>query len=208
MGVAAAGLSGPAIENPTPPRDRRVGERQLSVLRVARLVAGEVDALCLIRNISTGGMMIECFHPLAPGDRVTIELKSDRQLGATVRWVDAHHAGVSFDAPVEISKLLAHQDSSVRFGRGRSPRFERSASVRLLVNHRRLVGEVRNISLYGLCVAVHPVDLLHVDELVEVSLEGFDRLEGAVRWIGPGLVGLMFTRPLTYRQLQPWLQTH
>ena len=56
--------------------DRRTGERHLSLLRVGALVIGDRRELCLIRNISAGGMMIRPYSTVAVGTRVSVEVRS------------------------------------------------------------------------------------------------------------------------------------
>ena len=47
--------------------ERREDERYLSLLRVGAIVVDGRRELCLIRNISAGGMMIRAYSDLAPG---------------------------------------------------------------------------------------------------------------------------------------------
>src|SRR3712207_4374836 len=63
---------------PAPP-DRRRSTRHMRILRVGTLVLGSKRELCLIRNISAGGMMAHVYSPVALDQEVSIALKS-RQL--------------------------------------------------------------------------------------------------------------------------------
>ena len=48
-----------SLDGKTPePSGRRTGERHVSLLRVGSLMIADRRELCLIRNISAGGMMI------------------------------------------------------------------------------------------------------------------------------------------------------
>ena len=92
--------------------DRRSGERQISVLINAGLVHRGDDALCRIRNLSSGGVMIECGLPLkivwALLDIISIVV-----LGSGLYlWIARR--GVSMDGRLA---ALAQDDQAVRAGR-------------------------------------------------------------------------------------------
>jgi len=54
---------------PLPPclPERRNDERHMSLLRVGSLVIGDRRELCLIRNVSVGGMLIRAYSAIEPG---------------------------------------------------------------------------------------------------------------------------------------------
>ena len=55
--------------------ERRTGERHLSLLRVGSMKIGDRRELCLIKNISAGGMLIRAYCTVPLGCAVSIELK-------------------------------------------------------------------------------------------------------------------------------------
>jgi len=58
-----------SVETPGPP-ERRSTERFVSLLRVGALTIDGRRELCLIRNVSAGGMLIRPYSPLAVGTAV------------------------------------------------------------------------------------------------------------------------------------------
>src|SRR5688500_14525690 len=87
--------------------ERRGEERYLTLFRVGSpLVAGERQ-LCLIKNISTGGMLIRAYSDLTPGTALSVELKQGQHIDGTVSWIDGHSAGIAFDTRVDIVDLLS-----------------------------------------------------------------------------------------------------
>jgi len=59
------------------PDDRRVDERLIAMLRVAKLTdANGAEQLIRVRNVSAGGLMAEAGHPVRVGEAVSIELSS------------------------------------------------------------------------------------------------------------------------------------
>jgi hypothetical protein len=103
------------------PVQRRNSERHLSLLRVGSLLVGERRELCLIRNISAGGMMIRAYSRLRPGTRVAIELKQGDPVRGNVEWAKEDSVGVSFDAPIDVIGLISTPHSGPR---PRMPRVE------------------------------------------------------------------------------------
>ena len=77
--------------------DRRSDERYVSLLRVGAMVVEGRRELCLIRNISAGGLMAHVYSKLTPGQPVTIELKATQRAGGHVVWVRDANAGIQFE---------------------------------------------------------------------------------------------------------------
>ena len=183
--------------------ERRQGNRHVSVFRVGRLVCGDRDQLCVIRNISAGGVAIEANIVPAIGSRVTVELRSDRRLDATVRWSRPREAGVNFDAPIDVAAMLKEERPSILRLQPRAPRFIRHGAVHVAGTTESVDGVVANISING--VGIIGVADFQRDEAVVVSIEGLGAAHGVVRWNARGEIGVRLTRPLSYRALADWL---
>ena len=98
--------------------DRRSEERYLSLLRVGAMTVAGTRELCLIRNISAGGMMIRAYSHINVGTRLSIELKQGDAVSGIVQWVENGLTGVTFDSPIDVLGLLAS-------GTGPRPRLPR-----------------------------------------------------------------------------------
>ena len=97
-----------SLSDQTPdPVERRDGERYLTLFRVGSVMIEDRRELCLIKNISAGGMMIRPYCKLEPGASVSVELKRGEQIPGTVNWVRDDLAGVTFDEPIDVVELLA-----------------------------------------------------------------------------------------------------
>ncbi|HKC03221.1 MAG TPA: PilZ domain-containing protein [Sphingomicrobium sp.] len=181
--------------------DRRTGERHLSLLRVGTLTIGDRRELCLIRNISAGGMLVRAYCPIATGTRVTIELKQDEPIAGTARWIKGECVGVSFDRPIDVLSLLASSEDGPR---PRMPRVEIdcTAWVRVGANVHR--ARAVDISQGGLKIVFH--GLLPVKAEVVVSIAGLDPCPGMIRWNADGTCGITFNRVIPLPVLVAWLQ--
>lgn len=197
-----------ALAHPYPQEDefddRRVGARHISVLRVGRTVWGGVDQLCVVRNLSAGGLMFECLHPPAVGQHVTVELRSDKQMTGIVRWSKDSGAGIEFDAPVNVEHILREERGTLLRVRPRAPRFVRRGTVRLIPAEGDPVpGDIIDIAIGGL--SCRPEQPLKRGEPIVASIEGIGATNAELRWIKGDVVGVRFDKPLPWRAFQLWL---
>ena len=79
----------------------------MTLYRVGSILVEDRRELCLIKNISAGGMMIRLYCNIAEGTPLTIELKSGQPITGKISWVRDHHAGISFDEPVDVIDILS-----------------------------------------------------------------------------------------------------
>lgn len=110
--------------------DKRQSERHLTLLRVGILTVADRRELCMIRNISAGGMLIRSFCKLRKGTAVSIELKQGEHIPGKVSWIRDGCAGIQFDSPVDVVGLLT---ASMSGPKPRMPRVE----VRCIVSVRQ-----------------------------------------------------------------------
>ena len=103
------------------PVERRDDERYLTLFRVGTVMINDRRELCLIKNISSGGMMIRPYCKLAVGDKVSVELKRGEQIPGLINWVRQDSAGIEFNERIDVIELLA---TSMEGPRPRMPRVE------------------------------------------------------------------------------------
>lgn len=181
--------------------DRREDERYLTLFRVGSLILEGERQLCLIKNISAGGMLIRAYSDLAPGTRLSVELKEGQNVEGSVTWADGNTAGIEFGARIDIVELLS---GSADAARPRMPRIEIRcmASVR---QQSKVYGMVaRDISQGGM--KVESDGSLAIGSDVVVSLPGLAAIAGVVRWQAGGCYGIAFNRLLALTALVTWLR--
>lgn len=185
---------------PPAPLERRDGDRQLTLFRVGSLMIGEHRELCLIKNISAGGMMIRAYCTIEPGTRLSVELKCGESVDGTALWVKGDTVGLEFDEVVDVVELLA---TSMEGPRPRMPRIEVDcvAWIRDGADTHRV--EARDVSQGGLRVASDRT--LSVGGDVMVTLPGLPPVAGIVRWCNSGCYGLTFNKVLPLPLLVGWL---
>ena len=191
-----------SLSDRTPdPVERREGERFLTLFRVGTVMVEDRRELCLIKNISAGGMMIRPYCKLEAGMPLSVELKRGEQIPGIVNWVRGDSAGISFDKSIDVVELLA---SSMEGPRPRMPRIEVSCFATLREGASTYRMRACDISQGGLKLIGETV--IPVASDIVVSLPGLEPQRGVVRWNEGGQIGITFNRLLPLSDLVGWLQ--
>ena len=190
-----------APPEPAKQSDRRDGERLMTLYRVGSILVENRRELCLIKNISAGGMMIRLYCSVADGTPVTVELKSGQPINGKISWTKDQTAGVVFDQPVDVIDILSN---SMEGPRPRMPRIEVKchATVREGANMLRVA--VCDVSQGGLKIQTDTILPQGAD--VIVTLAGLEPQRGIACWNMNGFAGITFNRLLPLGELVVWLQ--
>ncbi len=104
-----AGAKGAAVQDP---KERRTAVR-VRVFLNARLVTTADELPVKIRDISTGGVMLESARPIPKGRDVILR-RGDTELFANIAWSDGTMCGLQFDEPLTAGELQSfiHQPAT------------------------------------------------------------------------------------------------
>ncbi|QLC25440.1 PilZ domain-containing protein [Parasphingopyxis algicola] len=185
----------------TPPQstDRRAGQRYMSVLQAGKIMTDTLQELCLIRNISSRGVMAEIFAPLETGTPVQIEFKAGAIVRGTVRWVEEGRAGIEFDENIDVHEVLAPHTGRMA---PRAPRLNIDSMARVMIGDVREKLQVFDISQGG--VKVESGMFLEPGLDVVVEIEGLPVRASVVRWVGGQYAGISFNRVMPLDQVAYW----
>lgn len=183
--------------------DRRDGQRHMTLYRVGSILVEDRRELCLIKNISAGGMMIRLYCSISEGTEVTIELKNSQPISGKISWVRDQNAGIAFDHPVDVFDILSN---SMDGPRPRMPRVETDGWATLRDGSNALTVRVRDISQGGVRVACETLIPQGTD--VVVGLAGLEPQPGIVCWCEGGFTGIAFNRLIPLGELTAWLHQH
>lgn len=181
--------------------ERRSGERHLTLFRVGSFLVEGRRELCLIKNISAGGMLIHAYCHLSSGTPLTIELKTGVQVSGSVSWTRDDNAGIEFDQPIDVLDILS---SSAGGPRPRMPRIEVTGSAKVRFDGRVYQARLCDISQGGTKLECHAPFEVNAD--VVVALPGLGPHAGVIRWIEHGVVGVTFNCMLSLGELVGWLK--
>jgi hypothetical protein len=191
-------------DSPPGPGSRRIGgDRHLTLFRVGSLILGEQRELCLIKNISAGGMMIRAYCDIRSAARVSVELKCGESVAGTVAWVNGENVGIEFDQPIDVVALLT---ASMEGPRPRMPRIEVSSLAWIRQGAQNYRVQACDVSQGGIKIATS-ADLA-VNAEVIVTLAGIEPQSGTIRWSDAGNYGITFNRLLSLPLLVGWIRGH
>ncbi len=186
---------------PPSPSDRREGSRHLTLFRVGAMTVNGRRELCLIKNISEGGMMIRPYCELAEGTSLIIELKSGYSVPCTVSWRRDGSVGVEFETPVDVVEIL----STTKHGpHPRMPRIAVDCFATVRDGGMVYRMRVHDVSQGG--VKLESTVIVEAGADLMVSLPGLDPQAAAVRWNADGYLGVTFNRLLPLADLINWLR--
>jgi hypothetical protein len=183
--------------------DRREGERHMTLYRVGSILIDERRELCLIKNISAGGMMVRLYCTSAIGTPVTIELKSGQPIQGKISWIRNQNAGVAFDQAIDVIDILS---STMDGTRPRMPRIETNCHATIREGANVLRVEACDISQGG--VKIRTDSILPQGADVVVTLPGLDAQAGITCWCANGFAGITFNRLMPLGELVTWLTMH
>lgn len=186
------------------PEDRVIEVPRLTTLRVGTIMLDGRKELCLIRNVSAGGLRAHVYSPVHEGQRVSFELKTNQQTSGTISWVRESSIGVQFDHQIDVEELLASQAGMRNGWQPRMPRIEVDRLGELRIGARIFPINSYDISQGGARIEIdHP---LKVGDQVVLTLEKLRPIAGTVRWYEDGRGGITFNQVLPFQELMTWLR--
>ena len=185
-----------------PAMERRSDDRsKVSVYRSAMLRWTGYEALCLIRNISPGGMMARLHTSLPPGEPVWVEIRSGHEIPGRIAWSADDMVGVQFEERIDVLEVL-HAPVHGEAGRvQRMPRLRIACPVGLLADGVRQTLMLVDVSQGGAKVEA---DFLREGDEVTLGLRGLDPRRGVVRWAHGGRAGIAFLAAIPFDTLARW----
>lgn len=195
----------PAPQPANQPCTRDTLAKRLTTLRVGIITIRGARELCLIRNVSEGGLRAFAYSAVEVGETVSVELRTDQQTKGVVSWTRDHDIGIRFDDKIDVGDLLAVHAAQDGAPASRMPRMEVDRLGELRIGGRFYPISTCDIGLGGVRVEVdHP---LEVGEAVVLSLEKFRPVEGSIRWYRDGTSGIAFNQAIPFHDLMRWLRT-
>jgi len=195
--------AGRAIPASRPQPDRRRDVRHLTILRVGTVHVDGRRELCLVRNISAGGLMAIVYSDFEVGERIQIELKTNQPIPGTVTWKGDSTVGVEFDEKVDIAEILSNPPLLENGWRPRMPRVPIDRLATLRAGARTYWVSTRDISQGG--VKVEADQAIDIGAETIVMLENFRPIPGVVRWRKGNVAGISFNQVIPFHELTRWL---
>jgi hypothetical protein len=146
-------------------------------------------------------MLIRVYSDIAPGTRLSVELKQGEPIAGMARWAEKDSVGVVFDEPIDVLSLITLREEGPR---PRMPRIEVGCAATVRDGARVFRVRAINVSQGGL--QVHCPAELAIGADIIVTLKGLAPEPAIVKWREGDCYGLAFHRVLAITQLVAWLQ--
>lgn len=173
--------------------EQRSAKRFTSLIRAAKLITCQGEFVCVLRDVSSGGVRLRSFHDL-PGDKdVALELGNGDVFEMREVRRDGVEASYSFVDPVPVERLIseswAHPRRQLRLG------LAMPLVVRTLSGRVNAITE--NFSQQG-CRLECPA-VFAIEQPVYLESEQFPVIRAKVRWRKGQHYGLVFDNTYSLR---------
>lgn len=183
--------------------ERRGDHRAATVFRPVLIEAEEFAGFCLVRNLSSTGLMGVVYTQFAQDLPVLIQFNQDCVIPSTVIWSQQGRVGIRFDTAIDVPFILDSMARKEIEGKiNRAPRVQLQCNGFFLIGDRSLSINVLDISQRG--IKVHSSFVRPGDDVL-VQLDGLEPRKAVVRWTQDGTAGLNFIRPLGFADLAEWV---
>ncbi|MEQ1497477.1 MAG: PilZ domain-containing protein [Novosphingobium sp.] len=181
-----------------PPHDQREAQRFTLILRAGKLVTAQGEFLCILRDVSSGGLKVRLFHALDLSAPCQIELAGGERYDLAPAWQDGAHAGLRFaGGPVDIPKLLEEAGPFPK----RSIRIHLPRPLPAVLHAGGLAFDaaLHDISQHGAALAC--TECLPVGQLAEICADQLGTIKARVRWRRGTRFGLVFQQSFRLDEL-------
>lgn len=166
--------------------DQRAAPRFTSLIRAAKLVSAQGEFVCVVRDVSSAGVRLRCFHALPSGEAMALELLNGDIFEIERVRGDEQEASFRFVSPVCVERLV--QESWL------FPRRPLRLNLAIPLSLRTATGPVaavtQNISQQG-CRAESMMPLA-LSQSVIIESTHLPGIRAKVRWRRDGACGLVF----------------
>jgi hypothetical protein len=145
--------------------------------------------LCLIKNISPGGVQIQVRRKLQKGEQVFVGLQDFAWSIGEVMWVQGRSAGVSFADEIDVAEALSPRLPCADWV-PRPPRLQVDLPVMVRAGSQTYFGASCNISQRGAKLLLEAPALPLSD--VMVTIDGLAPRPATIRWQQDGKCGARF----------------
>lgn len=183
--------------------ERRSGDRQSAVLRIALITIGQMTQFCRVVNVSPRGLEVRLFSSVVRGTRVRLQLPDTMRVSGTVVWSRDNAAGIHLDTPLDLEGASQYGAAFDPKRRRRLPRASVAACARLRVGALTYPADLQNISPAG--ALLHTRKPLSATGPALLTLPDFVPIPSQVRWADSTTVGLLFNTYLEMQTLAAWI---
>ena len=173
--------------------DQRGAPRYTSLIRAAKLVCGQGEFVCVIRDVSATGVSLRTFHKLPTDAALALELQNGEAYELELVRNDGFEASYRFAQPIEVERLIREN--------WEYPKRGLRLNIMLPLTISSLSGKAKavtlNISQQG--ARIECDHIFAIDQRVTISCDALPDIRCTVRWRRDANYGLVFEDTFTLR---------
>ena len=176
--------------------ERRNTPRFTLLIRAAKLIAGDSEQICIIRDASVEGIRVRLFGPLLQTEGLELDLANGERFAVDQVWSEGENAGFQFRGEVDLARLV-----EVAHGRHRKRELRVRARLegRIHTGTQSFTAQFENLSRQGACIECE--ERLSIDQLVRVETGHVEPFFAKARWRRQPRYGLIFEETLSFEDL-------
>lgn len=174
------------IADGIPGAEQRSAPRFTSLIRAAKLVSSQGEFVCVVRDVSTGGVRLRCFHAIPEDRKMELQLQNGESFVVERVREDRFEASFRFITPAAIERLVQEA-----WDRPRRPlRLNMALPLTLRTSAGSVAAVTQNISQQG-CRVECAIPLALAQSVILESAY-LPAIRAKVRWRVSGSCGLVF----------------
>ncbi len=173
---------------------QRGAPRYLSLIRAAKLVCGQGEFLCVVRDVSTTGVGLRTFHRLPTDPTIALELQNGETYELREVRRDGFDGAYRFHHPIEVERLI---QENLRYPK-RQLRLNIAVPLTISALTQRAEACTLNLSQQGARIECDAV--FAIDQPVRVEGAGIAEIRAKVRWRRDANYGLVFENTFSLRE--------
>lgn len=166
--------------------EERATPRFTLLIRTAKLICGNAEYLCVIRDVSAEGISVRLFHPIPEADEMILEMQTGERHPVNSVWQNPGEAGFQFDTPVDVEQMIRRSSHFPK----RELRFAAEMPIRLVVPGLRHHAVLYNVSQQG--AMIESGERLAIAQTFRIEGRNLPDIEAKVRWRKGEQYGLIF----------------
>lgn len=183
--------------------ERRSSVREALVLRIGVISSAERMSFCLVKNISTTGILVKLFGQVALDDRVFVRVGDEEAIAGRVAWVKDRSAGIEFTEELPPAALLRAAQKLLPTRRRSSPRINTAARVIVRTGGHCCQATLCDVSATGARVQLsRPIQ---ISSTAMITLPDFPPMRAFVRWQDDRELGLAFETVIPIEVIANWV---
>jgi len=175
--------------------DLRAQPRFALLIRCAKLATPSGEFLCIVRDVSEGGVRLRFFHPLPAKGPMTLVLASGESFAIEQAWARGDQAGFRFVEPIDVHRFIAEAGPFPK----RPVRLRVAFAASVLVDGEVHAASVLDISRQGARIATDRP--LALGQKLRLEAEGLPAIGATVCWRRAPDYGLVLDRVFTLEEL-------